>query len=235
MREFYPDDLPNDINSLLEALSKINNATGNKFVVIIDEWDVLIRDEAANKKVQEKYINFLRAMFKGTEPTKYIRLVYLTGILPIKKEKTQSALNNFDEFIGVLRDEKLDPREGLRIYTRSISDIFHKYPPAYVKLIYREVIKPSQVFQDVVLNKFKSNSAVLLKMIERGKEQGIFLKTLDEKTVLLMLISIINLYFLTKPLHSMVIEQDESFTESYLRQVLDILLRGIEVKGHDKT
>jgi hypothetical protein len=33
----------------------------------------------------------------------------------------------------------------------------------------------------------------------------------------------------------MAIEQDESFTESYLRQVLDILLRGIEVKGHDKT
>lgn len=147
----------------------------------------------------------------------------------------RELINNFDEFIGVLRDEKLDPREGLRIYTRSISDIFHKYPPAYVKLIYREVIKPSHVFQDVVLNKFKSNSAVLLKMIERGKEQGIFLKTLDEKTVLLMLISIINLYFLTKPLHSMVIEQDESFTESYLRQVLDILLRGIEVKGHDKT
>ena len=37
-------------------------------------------------------------MFKGTEPTKYIRLAYLTGILPIKREKTQSALNNFDEF-----------------------------------------------------------------------------------------------------------------------------------------
>ena len=37
-------------------------------------------------------------MFKGTEPTKYIQLAYLTGILPVKKEKTQSALNNFDEF-----------------------------------------------------------------------------------------------------------------------------------------
>ena len=37
-------------------------------------------------------------MFKGTEPTKYIQLAYLTGILPIKKEKMQSALNNFDEF-----------------------------------------------------------------------------------------------------------------------------------------
>lgn len=37
-------------------------------------------------------------MFKGTEPTKYIQLAYLTGILPIKKEKAQSAVNNLDEF-----------------------------------------------------------------------------------------------------------------------------------------
>ena len=38
------------------------------------------------------------AMFKGTEPTKYIQLAYLTGILPVKKEKTQSALNNFKDY-----------------------------------------------------------------------------------------------------------------------------------------
>ena len=37
-------------------------------------------------------------MFKGTEPTKYIQLAYLTGILPVKKEKTQSALNNFKDY-----------------------------------------------------------------------------------------------------------------------------------------
>ena len=72
--------------------------TGTKFIVIIDEWDVLIRDEAADIKTQEEYINFLRAMFKGTEPTKYIQLAYLTGILPVKKEKTQSALNNFKDY-----------------------------------------------------------------------------------------------------------------------------------------
>ena len=72
--------------------------TGKKFIVIITEWAVLLRDEAANTKVQEEYINFLRGLFKGVEPTKYIQLAYLTGILPVKKEKTQSALNNFDEF-----------------------------------------------------------------------------------------------------------------------------------------
>ena len=98
LREFYPDELPEDINSLPEALSKINNATGIKFVVIIDEWDVLIRDEAQNQQIQDGYIDFLRGMFKGTEPTRFIALAFLTGILPIKKLKTQSALNNFDEF-----------------------------------------------------------------------------------------------------------------------------------------
>ncbi len=52
-------------------MSYIKAATGNKFVVIIDEWDVLIRDEAQNHKLQEKHIDFLRGMFKGTEPSKY--------------------------------------------------------------------------------------------------------------------------------------------------------------------
>lgn len=98
LKEYYPEELPQDITSLPEALSIINNATGSKFIIIIDEWDVLIRDEADNTKVQDEYINFLRGLFKGTEPTKYIRLAYLTGILPIKKLKTQSALNNFKQY-----------------------------------------------------------------------------------------------------------------------------------------
>ncbi len=98
LRAYYPDEVPEEANSLPEALSGINTATGRKFIIIIDEWDVLIRDEGSNRKIQDEYINFLRGMFKGTEPTKYIQLAYLTGILPIKKLKTQSALNNFDEY-----------------------------------------------------------------------------------------------------------------------------------------
>ena len=94
----YGDVIPDTVKTAYGAMSYINAATGNTFVIIIDEWDVLIRDEANNKELQEGYINFLRGMFKGTEPTKYIALAYLTGILPIKKLKTQSALNNFEEF-----------------------------------------------------------------------------------------------------------------------------------------
>lgn len=98
LREIYGDVISADTNMVADALADINTATGNKFVIIIDEWDVLIRDESTNKAVQEEYINFLRGLFKGIEPTKYIALAYMTGILPIKKYKTQSALNNFDEY-----------------------------------------------------------------------------------------------------------------------------------------
>ena len=111
LRKYYSEAIPSDTCSLPEALSFICNATKNKFVVIIDEWDVLIRDMAANSKIQDEYISFLRGLFKGTEPTKYIQLAYLTGILPIKKEKTQSALNNFDEFT-MLSAGRLSPYIG---------------------------------------------------------------------------------------------------------------------------
>lgn len=97
LRTAYPEILSRNVISLPDAMSMIYAQTGSRFIVIIDEWDVLIRDDANNKVVQEQYIDFLRGMFKGTEPSKFISLAYLTGILPIKKLKTQSALNNFTQ------------------------------------------------------------------------------------------------------------------------------------------
>lgn len=126
LREVYPDVLPLEVSGLPDALSRIKDKVGQKFVVIIDEWDVLIRDEAANKKAQEDYINFLRGMFKGIEPTKYIQLAYLTGILPIKKEKTQSALNNFDGF-SMLSPGSLAPYVGFtENEVRKLAEEYHQ-------------------------------------------------------------------------------------------------------------
>ena len=93
LKEMYPDYIPDSVTTVYGALSYINSCSGKKFIVIIDEWDVLIRDESSDLVVQEEYINFLRGMFKGNEPTKFLHLAFLTGILPIKKVKTQSALN----------------------------------------------------------------------------------------------------------------------------------------------
>lgn len=105
LRVIYPDALPQEVVTLPDALSRVKERTGQKFVVIIDEWDVIIRDGAITENIQDEYLNFLRGMFKGVEPTKYIQLAYLTGILPIKKERAQSAVNNLDEFTMLQADE----------------------------------------------------------------------------------------------------------------------------------
>lgn len=105
LRDLYPEVLTQDTGTIPDALSRVKERTGQKFVVIIDEWDVIIRDGSMTESIQDEYLNFLRGMFKGVEPTKYIQLAYLTGILPIKKEKTQSAVNNLDEFTMLQADE----------------------------------------------------------------------------------------------------------------------------------
>ena len=54
-----------------------------------------------DKRSQENYIELLRGLFKGGPAQRFISLAYLTGILPIKKYGTQSALNNFKEYTMV--------------------------------------------------------------------------------------------------------------------------------------
>ena len=162
LREYYPNELPEGINSLPEALSRINTLTGKKFIVIIDEWDVLIRDEPGNTKAQEDYINFLRAMFKGTEPTKYIQLAYLTGILPIKKEKTQSALNNFDEFTMI---EATNLAQYVGFTEEEVKELCEKYEKDFEKvkkwydgylLEDYQVYNPKAVVSTLLKGKFRS-------------------------------------------------------------------------------
>ena len=60
LRDIYSGILPPEVTSLPDGLSRVKDRTGQKFVIIIDEWDVLIRDEATNKKIQDEYINLLK-------------------------------------------------------------------------------------------------------------------------------------------------------------------------------
>ena len=94
LKESYP--FLEEQDNFSDALVEINQKTGDRFILIIDEWDMLVRD--VEQDVQDEYVNFLRAMFKSNNANKLFLLVYMTGILPIIKIKTQSALNNFVEF-----------------------------------------------------------------------------------------------------------------------------------------
>ncbi|MBQ3665218.1 MAG: AAA family ATPase [Lachnospiraceae bacterium] len=71
--------------------------SGNpKFIMIIDEWDAPIRE---TPQITKEYLLFLRMLFKSSNTTsKIFAAAYMTGILPIKKDKGQSAVSDFDEF-----------------------------------------------------------------------------------------------------------------------------------------
>ena len=82
--------------SLIDALLAFNSINGEKFIFIIDEWDALFREYPQNESLQKKYVNMLRGLFKnGSFTDKVIAGAYMTGILPIKKYGTQSAVSDF--------------------------------------------------------------------------------------------------------------------------------------------
>ncbi|MGN0153991.1 MAG: AAA family ATPase [Lachnospiraceae bacterium] len=104
LKEGYPDCVSDEDNRLPVVLANINNKYGAKFVIIIDEWDAIFREDKNDIAAQEEYITLLRGLFKDAPSKKFLKLGYLTGILPIKKYGTESALNNFDEFTMVQAD-----------------------------------------------------------------------------------------------------------------------------------
>ena len=93
----FPNCEITDDDSIADAIQKIYAATGEQFVVIIDEYDVLIR-ERASEAVFKSYLGFLNAMFKNDNLAPAIALAYITGILPVVRDKVQSKLNVFREY-----------------------------------------------------------------------------------------------------------------------------------------
>ena len=96
---------------LVNALIKVHETTGTKFVFVIDEWDAVFRYYPKDDALQKKWIHFLRDMFKQAAMNPCVALVYMTGILPVKKYKTQSSLNQFREF-SMLRPLVLEKYVG---------------------------------------------------------------------------------------------------------------------------
>ena len=96
--EAYPQVKVKEEDDLMGALIRIAASTGDRFFFIIDEWDAICREFPAGSPAMNRYVDWLRRMFKDVSASNVFSGVYLTGILPIKKYKTQSALNNFQEY-----------------------------------------------------------------------------------------------------------------------------------------
>ena len=99
LKETYPEVQYKENGNLADVLFAIaSQAHQEKFIMIVDEWDAILREWPEGSSASEQYINLLRGLFKSTNSKSTFAGVYMTGILPIKKYNTQSALNNFHEY-----------------------------------------------------------------------------------------------------------------------------------------
>lgn len=121
LKREYPDVDYFDDTDLVESMQDIYETEKCPFVVIIDEWDCIFREFRQNKEAQEKYLDFLRDLLKDKA---CIHLAYMTGILPIKKYGTHSALNMFDEF-SMINPGPLAPYVGFTEV--EVEYLCHKY------------------------------------------------------------------------------------------------------------
>jgi hypothetical protein len=114
VREAYPQVRYQD--TIYETLTAVTDATGGKFIFVIDEWDALFREAKNDVALQKEYVQLLRSLFKSSLTDKMIEAAYITGILPIKKYGTQSAMTDFmeytmiqpgplDQYVGFTEDE----------------------------------------------------------------------------------------------------------------------------------
>ena len=97
MRKAFADCEIEEDDPLALAIMKAYASTGETFVVIIDEYDVLVREQVPDT-LFKSYLAFLNGLFKNADLSPAISLAYLTGILPIVRDKIQSKLNLFTEY-----------------------------------------------------------------------------------------------------------------------------------------
>ena len=153
LHKAYPQVEIQEGQTLPDALLEIYGATKEQFIILLDEYDVLVREKCPEEEFAE-YLRFLNGMFKNADLQPAIALAYVTGILPVVRDKIQSKLNNFDEytmtgarqlteFVGFTEDEvkglcekyKMNFEECRRWYNGYRMTTFNdNFEPEYISL-----------------------------------------------------------------------------------------------------
>ena len=127
----FPQVKLNINDSLANCILEIYNQTKETFVILIDEYDVLVRESvtgSVSESLFKKYLSFLNGLFKSSTLQPAITLAYLTGILPIIREKFQSKLNNFIENT-MIDSNSLAPYIGFT--SQEVQDLCEKHGASY--------------------------------------------------------------------------------------------------------
>ena len=95
LKEEYPNCVISSPEFLDLTLQEVYNYSKVPFVFVIDEWDCIMREKKEDPDSIKQYLEWLKAIFKDKS---YVGLAYMTGILPVKKYGSHSAMNMFTEY-----------------------------------------------------------------------------------------------------------------------------------------
>ncbi len=149
---------------LPDALLSVSNKMGNQFIIIIDEWDALFREAKNNETLQKEYVQLLRGLFKGgTATDETIAAAYMTGILPIKKYGTESALTDFQEYtmtsplklaqyVGFTETETRSLCEEFRMDFEDIQTWYDGYSFSRIQHVYNPNSVMNALFNEEIQN-----------------------------------------------------------------------------------
>ncbi len=156
-KKVYPGCIDENDKNIADVILKIKTLKKERFIFLIDEWDVIFREEP-HSKLCDDYIMFLRSLFKAIDVSSCIDLVYMTGILPIKRYSTESALNMFEEYNMInpqglesyLGFTEKDVKKLCKKYKRSFDDIKEWYDGYRLKKT--EIYNPRSVVKAILSN-----------------------------------------------------------------------------------
>ena len=160
LKEMFPNVVLKENIFLGEALEKIYSKTGEQFIFVIDEWDCVLREKGFSQKDYTEYLDYLRNLLKDQV---YVALAYMTGILPIKKYGSHSALNMFfeysmtnpnmfEEYVGFTETEVL---ELCREYKMDLEEMMNWYDGYSFETV-PHVYNPKSVVEAIIRKQFGS-------------------------------------------------------------------------------
>ena len=111
LKEICPEMEVNEKMLLSDMFDHIYQKQGNGFIFILDEWDYIFNNNLFSENDRKAFLEFLRDLLKDKP---YVELAYMTGVLPIAKYSSGSALNMFKEY-NMLNDSKYDKYFGFTL------------------------------------------------------------------------------------------------------------------------
>ncbi len=178
MEKEFPEIRFTAEDALADAIEKIYTETGETFVILMDEYDVFVR-EKVDDELFEKYLALLNSLFKSSTLRPAISLAYLTGIMPIVRDRVQSKLNNFSEYtildagelaeyVGFTADEV---KELCRQYDMDYAECRSWYD-GYVQRGY-ELYNPESVVKSMLNREYEpywNKTSTYMVIVDRIKE-----------------------------------------------------------------